>query len=152
MFPGKPQIPPLKPNGPTREWKDIQRNFQQATEQGQVQTLYLQSYLGKLQQWMVPLQSTVMPVAQGQSPYPVGSNDTFIGASASATLATEVDLPQAVGSGRMLIIAKMDSNAHNVNVKPNGSDTINGGGTVGLTTQYDVVRLIDAATAIWIKW
>jgi len=152
MFPGKPQVPTPTPTTPVKDWNSIQRNFKQSTEHSQNQTLYLQSYLGKMQQWVVPLQATVMPVAQTQSPYTVGSTDTHISASASASADTVIDLPQAVGSGRMLIISKMDSNVHNIVVTANGTDLINGAATVTLSSQYQVVRIIDAAVGAWIEW
>jgi hypothetical protein len=113
----------------------------------------MQNYLYRVYQNIVPLQFALASVPQTNSPYAVQSTDVFIGAAASAGAATVVNLPAATGSGRVLIILKTDSNAHNITITPNGADTINGSNSsINLASQYDILRIADWMSGAWLKW
>ena len=63
------------------------------------------------------------------------------------------NLPAATGSGDIAIIKKLDSNAHNIAVTPNGSDTIDGVNAVSnISIQYSTLQLVDAASGAWDSW
>ena len=111
--------------------------------------VYLQGYLNGVYHAIVPFQLAPVAVANAQSPYAAQPTDEFIGASAGASAATTIDLPPATGSGRVIVVKKMDANAHNVVVAANGADLIDGAGTVALTAQYQATRLLDYAVGIW---
>lgn len=60
------------------------------------------------------------------------------------------NLPPATGSANVAIIKKVDSNAQNVNVVPNGTDTIDGvNATVSISSRNAFIQLADAATGQW---
>ena len=60
---------------------------------------------------------------------------------------------QAAGSGNVAIIKKIDANAHNIAVTPNGSDTIDGvNAAVDIAIQWSVLRVVDAASGAWDAW
>jgi hypothetical protein len=89
------------------------------------------------------------------TPDAVTATDVFIFASATAGADIIENLPAATGSGRILIFKKMDANAHNVVITPNGTDTIDGVNNATLSTltiQYDALRLVDAASGAWAIW
>lgn len=88
------------------------------------------------------------------SPDAVTATDFYILASSSAGADIVENLPASVGpvNGRTRIIyfKKMDANAHNVAVTPNGTDTIDGvNAPVNLTTQYSAVALLDGSAGAW---
>jgi hypothetical protein len=92
----------------------------------------------------------VTQVPNAASPYSVVAGDQFIAASAGVSSPTEIDLPAATGSGRVLIIKKMDANAEDIEVTPNGSDTIDGtAAAYDLATQYNAVQIVDYAAGAW---
>ena len=60
------------------------------------------------------------------------------------------NLPPAIGGGQVVVVKKMDANPFNVNIVPNGTDTIDGvNAQVVITTQYDTVTLCDALAGQW---
>jgi hypothetical protein len=92
-------------------------------------------------------------VAVSTTPYNVGASDQFIGASASAGSDTVINLPAATGSGRVIIVKKMDSNAHNIDVTPNGTDTIDGLNAADvIAVQYASVNYVDYGAGAWAKF
>jgi hypothetical protein len=91
------------------------------------------------------------------SPDTVLDGDVFIGASASAGADMVINLPPAIASGRILIVKKMDANAHNIVILPYGTDTVdevNSAVNSTITIQNDVTRLHDPTWAAggWIVW
>jgi hypothetical protein len=82
--------------------------------------------------------------------YTVLSSDNVILATGGAG-GIAVDLPVATGSGRKLMIIKIDGGAGAVTVTPNSTlpDTIEGNSTVSLASQYSKTGLIDVATGLW---
>lgn len=91
--------------------------------------------------------------ATSTTPDPVTATDVFVLSSATAGADIVEDLPAATGSGRVLIFKKMDANAHNVVITPNGADMLDGANAVvNITIQYDAVRLLDAAAGAWVIW
>lgn len=95
-----------------------------------------------------------IPVVTSTTPYTIfGGDNWLILASATAGAAWIGNLPPAIGSLDMIIVKKMDANAHNVAVTPNGSDVIDGvNAALDITVQYDNVRLIDYASGAWATW
>jgi hypothetical protein len=88
------------------------------------------------------------------SPYAIAAGlNTFLMASASAGADFVAVLPAATGSGNLVVIKKMDANAHNIAITPTGADTIDGvNAAVNITLQYDALRLIDAGVGVWLIW
>ena len=94
------------------------------------------------------------------SPDAVLATDQFILASALVGGNLIENLPAAVGPvngrSRVLIIYRLDANAHDVVITPNGTDTINGVNAavslVGAAAQYSSVRLLDSAAGAWLLW
>lgn len=60
-----------------------------------------------------------------------------------------ITLPAATNTGQIVEIIKVDSGAGAVTVSRAGSDTIEGGTTKSLATQYDKTRLIADGSATW---
>lgn len=60
-----------------------------------------------------------------------------------------VNLPLAIGNGRLVSIKKIDASANTVTITPNGAETIDGAATYVLAAQWDVVQFVDAATGLW---
>jgi hypothetical protein len=86
-------------------------------------------------------------------PIPAFTSHLFFAAAASAGHPYLAQLPAATGSGKWLVVVKIDANAHDVVVIPNGTDTINGVNSAdNLVNQWDVGRYTDAASGAWIKW
>ncbi len=53
----------------------------------------------------------------------------------------------------MAVIKKMDANAHNVVVGPDGADTIDGVNSAvnsTITIQNDTIKLVDFAAGVWL--
>lgn len=100
------------------------------------------------------LPSPLVTVANAASPYLVGAQgDQFIAAAAGAGADTVVNLPSAIGAGNRVIVKKTDANPHNISVVPNGTDTIDGvNAAVNISSQWGVLRLIDAAAGGWMTW
>lgn len=58
-----------------------------------------------------------------------------------------ITLPSAAGiTGRTYSVMKIDSGANTVTVTPDGSETINGAGTLVLSSQFDDCRLVSNGT------
>jgi hypothetical protein len=91
----------------------------------------------------------VTTVASSQTPFSVAWNDFFIEASAGAASSTVVQLPPALGTGRIITVKKIDANAQNVAITAAGSDTIDGASPYNLSSQYSFARLIDKDTGLW---
>ena len=145
----KPQIPtPQQIQGP-RDWGSLAANFTQITSYLQNNVRYLQQYLGTVHNSIVPFQLPPTGVGNGQSPYTVLGTDVFIAASSGSTSNTTINLPVATGSGRTIIIKKIDANAHNVVVMASGSDTIDGSASFSITLQYQSISVNDAAAGSW---
>lgn len=88
-----------------------------------------------------------------QSPFkiPVLRNQ-FIPASAGAGADTILVLPKATGSTNLVIVKKMDANAHNIVVNPTGKDTIDGTNAADtITAQFNFVRYLDYLAGAWAK-
>jgi hypothetical protein len=90
------------------------------------------------------------------SPYSANAGEsTFYEAPASAGSDFTFNLPPATGSGQIIIVQKVDANAHNIVINPNGADTINGANSAvnsTITLQYDVTRLRDSGVGTWFVW
>jgi hypothetical protein len=83
------------------------------------------------------------------SPYAVNQFNQFIGAD-TTTGDVDILLPAASGSGRVLYIAKTDATANNMNIIPNGVDTIDlVPGTLSDNIPQDSNTLIDRAVGSW---
>lgn len=91
--------------------------------------------------------ANVTSIDDGDSPYTVVANDSSIRCDTTSGSIT-VNLPAATGSGRTLNIKKLAS-ANTVTVDGNSSDTIDGGTTAVLTTQYESITIQDVASNTW---
>lgn len=150
---GKPQLPPPEPLIPPKGWTDVKTNFEKTQRHNRSITRYLQTYLYNTFSQIIPATYIVNTVAHSQSPYSIGQVAAFFAASAGASADTILNLPQATGSGRVIVVYKVDANAHNIAITPKGSDTINGSNSaLNLGSQYDVRRLIDYGSGTWALW
>lgn len=71
--------------------------------------------------------------------------------SSSAGADFVFNLPAATGTGNVAVVKKMDANAHNVAVTPNGTDTIDGvNAAVNISVQYDTITVCDSGTGAWV--
>lgn len=86
--------------------------------------------------------------AVADSPYTLLSEVGYLRCNAVGGAMT-VNLPAAIGKGRLVTIKKIDSSANAVTIDGNSSETIDGATTYSLAAQYDVVQMIDAATGVW---
>lgn len=59
------------------------------------------------------------------------------------------NLPAALGYGTQYIFKKIDSSANTVTIDGNSSETIDGATTYVISSQYDSVTIVDAATGAW---
>ena len=76
---------------------------------------------------------------------------TLFQCSSSAGADFVFNLPVASGSGSVGVIVKIDSNAHNIAVTPNGTDTINGvNAAVNVSVQWDSVTIVDVGSGAWV--
>jgi hypothetical protein len=150
----KPQVQPTVGPAPSiKDWRAIQTGFDGVYKLLAGLVLYLQTYLTKVYNAVVPTQFIVVTIDNTFSPYTVGATDELIAASAGAAAATVVNLPVATGSGRTLVVKKMDANAQNIAVTPSGTDTIDGANAaVNITLRWDKVRLVDLAAGAWGTW
>jgi hypothetical protein len=85
------------------------------------------------------------------SGYTVLSTDQYIRASAGAGADCTLNLPAASGNvGRLIYVKREDSNAHNVLVHPNGTDTIDGlNSNYTVSIQYEEFGFVVGATGAW---
>lgn len=90
----------------------------------------------------------VQTKATADSPYTLVSEAGFLRCNAAAGNMT-VNLPAAIGNGRLVTIKKIDSSGNTVTIDGNGSETIDGATTKTLTVQYQVIQFIDAASGVW---
>jgi len=86
--------------------------------------------------------------ATADSPYTLVSECGYLRCNAASGSMT-VNLPPAIGNGRPVTIKKIDSSANTVTIDGSGSETIDGATTKVLTTQYQTIQFIDAATGVW---
>ena len=86
--------------------------------------------------------------AVADSPYTLLSEVGYLRCNAVGGAMT-VNLPAAIGKGRLVTIKKIDSSANAVTIDGSGSETIDDATTLVLLNQYDAVMLIDAATGKW---
>lgn len=115
--------------------------------------LYLQQYLYSVYQAIVPTAFTPANINHVASPYTVQPTDTFIAASAGAAADTIVNLPAAIGTGRVIVVKKVDANAHNIVVTPAGTDKIDGvAGPDTITVQWAAVSYLDYLQGQWGKF
>ena len=95
----------------------------------------------------------IVTVSFAQSPYSATLEEqqvTYYRCSSSAGADFVFDLPPATGSGYVAVIKKVDANAHNIEVTPFGSDTIDGvNAASNISIQYDFVKLVDVASGAW---
>lgn len=150
LFQSQIPTPPTVQQG--NSWKSVWDAFNANSSYLRSLVLYLQTYLGRVRAAITPLQFLPISIANAQSPYAVQASDVLILASAGTAAITEIDLPSATGSGRALVVAKIDAHVENVNVVAAGSDTINGSASASLTAQYNVLRVVDATAGLWIEW
>jgi hypothetical protein len=94
----------------------------------------------------------VATVAQAASPYTVTTANYLVLGSSSASADLVLNLPASSGSDNVYCAKKMDSNAHNVGVKPAGSDTIDGVNSQdNIAIQYQENCYVDGSSGAWSK-
>lgn len=80
---------------------------------------------------------------------PINSGDTLV-AVTDTTAARTLTLPAAntIPAGKMFVVKDASGGAatHNITVSRSGSDTIDGGTTAVISTNYGVVRLMSNGT------
>lgn len=86
--------------------------------------------------------------AVADSPYTLVSECGYLRCNAVGGNMT-VNLPVAIGNGRLVTIKKIDASGNTVTIDGSGSETIDGATTYVLAAQWDVVQFIDAATGLW---
>lgn len=86
--------------------------------------------------------------AVADSPYTLTSETGYLRANAVGGNMT-VNLPAAIGNGRLVTIKKIDSSTNTVTIDGSGSETIDGATTYVLNTQYQSVQMLDAASGVW---
>ena len=150
---GKPDIPPAR-NLVQRgsDWNSIWKAFTQLTTYLSSLTVYLQTYLTRVYNALVPLQFPSQTISNAQSPYSVQNQDVFLAVAASASAPTQINLPPAGGTSRVIIVKKTDANVENVTLQAAGSDRIDGVGTYSLAAQWNAVAIEDAAAGQWLIW
>lgn len=72
----------------------------------------------------------------------------IVDATAGAVI---VSLPTASNTGKQYIIVKIDDSANTVTINVFGNDTIEGGSSVVLSSQYDKTILVSGGVATWLK-
>lgn len=90
--------------------------------------------------------------ASSASPFtiPVFGGWLFLDANASAGADFVANLPIATGSQNIVVVKKMDANAHNIAITPNGTDTIDDvNAAYTISTRYGSVSLRDAVLGKW---
>lgn len=109
-----------------------------------------------LSTYLVPLTLTnvsglafyAVTVDNGDSPYTLLSEVGYLRCDATSGNIT-VNLPAATGKGRLVTIKKIDSSTNTVTIDGSGTETIDGATTYVLSTQYQSIQIIDAASGIW---
>ena len=88
-----------------------------------------------------------------QSPYKIATlRNQFIAASAGAAADLILVLPKATGSTNMVLVQKMDPNAHNIVLNPFDLDTINAANAPDtITTRFAFARYLDYLAGAWAK-
>lgn len=86
--------------------------------------------------------------AVADSPYTLTSEVGYLRCNAVGGNMT-VNLPAAIGNGRLVTIKKIDASANTVTIDGSGAETIDGAATKVLTTQWQVIQFIDAAAGLW---
>ena len=86
--------------------------------------------------------------AVADSPYTLASEIGYLRCNAVGGNMT-INLPAAIGNGRLVTIKKIDASGNTVTIDGNGSETIDGATTYVLAAQWDVVQFIDAAAGLW---
>lgn len=101
-----------------------------------------------------PYHATVMgdalSIGEAQTPFTLAAANRTLFCDATGGAIT-VNLPSAVGlTGKIFEIFKTDASANAVTVYTDGSETINGAGSVALTEQYDKLVLVGNGTG-WFR-
>lgn len=86
--------------------------------------------------------------AVADSPYTLTSETGYLRCNAVGGNMT-INLPAAVGNGRLVTIKKIDSSTNTVTIDGSGTETIDGATTYILNTQYQGVQIIDCASGVW---
>lgn len=86
--------------------------------------------------------------AVADSPYTLTSEAGYLRCNAVGGNMT-VNLPAAVGNGRLVTITKTDTSAYTVTLDGSGSETIDGATTKVLTLPNESIQMIDAAAGVW---
>jgi hypothetical protein len=146
----KPQLPSRREVSRGKDWNSIWGGFRSLKEDADAQAVYLQQYLNRLYNQVIPLQYLPMIVTNAESPYTVGAQDVFLAVEAGAGSPTVIILPPAGGTGRVVIVKKTDANAQNITIQPFAGDTIDGGGTYSISVQYVSISLHDTANGTWL--
>lgn len=96
------------------------------------------------------LHLTITALTNASSPYTVLAADSFITCDATAGAIT-INLPAATGGGREISIKKIDSSSNACTPTRAGSDTVDGATSFSLTSQYAASKVIDSASATWLR-
>ena len=91
----------------------------------------------------------VTPTSGTSHSYTVAAGDTVLALTTGSASDLTVDLPAATGSGRKLLLIKVDSGTNHVVATPNGSDHIEANTTVTISSQYGKLGLLDAVSGVW---
>lgn len=86
--------------------------------------------------------------AVADSPYTLLSEDGYLRCNAVGGNMT-VNLPVAIGNGRLVTVTKTDTSAYTVTLDGNGSETIDGATTKVLALPNESIQMIDAAAGVW---
>lgn len=90
----------------------------------------------------------VQTKAVADSPYTLTSEVGYLRCNAVGGNMT-INLPKAIGNGRLVTVKKIDASANTVTVDGSGAETIDGAATKVLTVQWQVVQFVDAAAGLW---
>lgn len=82
--------------------------------------------------------------------YTMAATDGIVTADAT-TAAFTVTLPSANVLGQLVVIIKKDASVNAVTVSRAGTDTINGGTTASLASQYSSITLVSNGSGAWYK-
>jgi len=96
---------------------------------------------------VIAIHRKVTLVVHSQSPYSMAAGDSYLDCNAASGNVT-LNLPAASGSGRVLTFKDTGASG-TCTVAPNGSDTIDGASSLVVSTQYQPVNLVDAASGKW---
>ena len=86
--------------------------------------------------------------AVADSPYTLTSETGYLRANAAGGNMT-VNLPAAIGNGRLVTVTKTDTSAYTVTLDGSGTETIDGATTKVLTLPNESIQIIDAAAGVW---